>query len=517
MVKSPWKTTHFKHELTLAPFIYDTPDPATALETTQTGTPIYSVTIGTDIQRPTFDQPVYNYELEAVLLVGVHNPDTVTRSYGWSMDINETEVNAGGTTTVNAGNYETTQFKFVDLDDGDVLKCHVWDVDSAGLVMYGNAAQTTPNRILYNKEGIALNMEFKDIDYASSIKDIPGWLTSLSGRFHCMRSGDTNLAYDGNDALYSPKMWDFKDGEWTWENYYSYYNGRNNSISVRETSGLFIPYADYGDLPFTVEYDMIDSSIPLTAVSTQKEHVYNNDDVLLEEAVTNVALPTSKPGTPQVSYTVDSADYPSYTPPLDSITPIVKLYAGIDNTLNESVTIQCDVHVDGQLEDSGSISTSNRYITAGCNVLDPGDGIDVEIYVWTDTGTPTYVTRGIGIVPSRCRPVTNEYIYDVELTGMVGSPAFAGIGYVATSYARYYQWRLSGMDGHWRNTSADVIFHSTYLGDTDWLIRQYYGDKDGASPDAWVQASSGYYIPYCRGTYVPGNIKYKILEVNKGD
>ena len=235
------------------------------------------------------------------------------------------------------------------------------------------------------------------------------------------------------------------------------------------------------------------------------------DETLLE---TPVALPTSEPASPQVSYTLATKHLPTWSPYELPHSKMMMLYAGGQNTSGGTLTVYWRVKVNGANHSTGSNSyvyASNYWTLNSLNLPIPASvGDTVDVYLWASGAGVDLQYKAFACVPTRIGP------YDIALADVVvvmdGSypaltkgpnPNNAGEGY----------WRIP-----MSNTNKDQSFSPNYGSSlirmiapyAAWrLLRAYWGDQIIINQ---INSNSTY-MPYYTRNYRITRIAYTPLNL----
>lgn len=160
------------------------------------------------------------------------------------------------------------------------------------------------------------------------------------------------------------------------------------------------------------------------------------DETLLE---TPVALPTSEPASPQVSFTLATKHLPTWSPYELPHSKMMLLYAGGKNTSEGTPTVYWRVKVNGaQLNTGtdGSVPASRYWTLNFLNLPIPASvGDTVDVYLWASDAGVDLQYKAFACVPTRIGPydialadiviVTNDY-YPVLTKGPQPNPYTSG-------------------------------------------------------------------------------------------
>jgi hypothetical protein len=159
-------------------------------------------------------------------------------------------------------------------------------------------------------------------------------------------------------------------------------------------------------------------SLDYDSIGNTKHVFFSNGEYNENVLETPTALPSSKPGTPQVSITLGSSDFPSATPDKIVFDMSSAFHVMVLNSDASNQTVNYDIQVNQVSIDSGTktstageYGTLTRYDYSGVEV-----GDDVEVYLWCDSSNVTYHGYFYRIVPTRVRIPNIDFFKDVTYT-----------------------------------------------------------------------------------------------------
>ena len=236
------------------------------------------------------------------------------------------------------------------------------------------------------------------------------------------------------------------------------------------------------------------------------------DETLLE---THVALPTSEPASPQVSFTLATKHLPTWSPFELPHSKMMMLYAGGQNTSGWSLTVYWRAKVNGANHSTGS----NTYVYAlhywTLNLpslpVPASVGDVVDVYLWASGPGVWLQHKAFACMPTRIGP------YDIALADVVvveGDPypvLTKGPNPGQYGYAHYrVPMSNTKTDQHWLlvGGSNSIRVIAPYAA---WrLLRAHYGDIGAYDSIAVDSSRMPYHYPNYRITrisYTPLNLR----------
>ena len=156
-------------------------------------------------------------------------------------------------------------------------------------------------------------------------------------------------------------------------------------------------------------------------------------------------LPTSEPGTPQISYVLAASDAPTITSNCDfsySLAPLI--WAKGRNTGGASRTLSYRLLKNGAsvaTGSAGSISNNNYYcLSAGQNwgAVPPVVGDTIALSLWASGAGVSLSDKGMGCAASRFfrnrNPLTLVYLVAITEAAAVFKPSWSGVVYSVDGY-----------------------------------------------------------------------------------
>lgn len=236
------------------------------------------------------------------------------------------------------------------------------------------------------------------------------------------------------------------------------------------------------------------------------------DETLLE---TPVALPTSEPASPQVSFTLATKHLPTWSPFELPHSKMMMLYAGGKNTSGEKPTVYWRAKVNGANHSTGSYPNMSASIYWTLNSLSlpvPASvGDVVDVYLWASGAGVELQHKAFACMPTRIGP------YDIALADVV--VGFDGDYPVLTKGPNPSQLPAGNWQAVMSNTLNNQAFYVAPTANTIRLIMPYtqyrllcayYGDH---SATTGFRINSGI-MPYYRTnnritrlSYTPLNLR----------
>lgn len=223
---------------------------------------------------------------------------------------------------------------------------------------------------------------------------------------------------------------------------------------------------------------------------------------------TPVALPTTEPGTSQITYTVQSSDLPTITPSPISVKYTALLYAGGKNADAASQTVNWRV-----LKNTVSIATNPQTGVAASNFwthgyfqfYDVSVGDVLEIRLWASSTNVNYDYYAISIIPTRMNLGTAYMNKDVSYSNYVATNLSSGTPSVNIGSAFNFYPTTSAGAGTNQQFSTNITYGALSWNGTYYSGRAEKGDNN-ISTSTLTHATSR---PYYQRTSVPGTISFR--------
>lgn len=145
-----------------------------------------------------------------------------------------------------------------------------------------------------------------------------------------------------------------------------------------------------------------------------------------ETAGSDTSLPTSEPGSPQVSYTIQSSDCPTVTGALSHTLNCIIFISG-RNTSGSARTINVKGFIDGVEAITGNQSiNTNQYFTAEIPFSNVSVGDVITVKIWSSGTTTTYYYSAIAVFTGSvtlCKE--KEMLIDLNIPTITDFPTLA--------------------------------------------------------------------------------------------
>jgi hypothetical protein len=222
-------------------------------------------------------------------------------------------------------------------------------------------------------------------------------------------------------------------------------------------------------------------------------------------------LPTSEPGTPQISYTVAEGDLPSF-----SITPYQKKFiatiVGAGKVVT-AATIYYRMKKNGVSVNTSSSSVSaNNYYTWNCNFYDVAVGDVLELALWSNQTDSNWDYKALHTRVSRLILFNKpRLLLPCNFAALESRPVLTlGTAQPSSSPAVLYPYNL---DLVLPSISAAFLYESLYPKNTYGLFRVNYGDYYYFNGSTSARTSPTYRPYYDRG-YVPAQLIMRGLRID---
>jgi hypothetical protein len=216
---------------------------------------------------------------------------------------------------------------------------------------------------------------------------------------------------------------------------------------------------------------------------------------------TPTTLPTSEPGTPQISYTVASGDLPTFSMGHYSQVWIAVLVAA--GKAVTAATINWRMKKNGSSVNTNSFSVAaNTYYTINAFFYDISVGDVLAIALWSNKTDSNWDYNAYQVRPTRIILKSTLPVYvPFNIVTMVTHPTLVqGNPGVQAAYGMY----LYHEDSFtlYKNTSAAVTFASLHPAGTYGFFR-CYALGDMGNPNNAATSTSATYRPYYQTEYIP--------------
>jgi len=218
-------------------------------------------------------------------------------------------------------------------------------------------------------------------------------------------------------------------------------------------------------------------------------------------------LPTTEPGTPQISYTIDSSALPTISPEPANVTWIARIFGAGQFTTGGTVYWRL-------LKNSSSVATgsysvsSNYYYTVEANAFDVADGDTIELSLWASTTDANWDYKAFQVHPTRiCLHAGAEVLYrDLSLSSVSGHPVLTS-GNPSYGNLGFYPYA-----GDYRLASRTLATNlaCSYTGQTYGIFIVYRGDYAIKNTGAVRRSST--YRPYYYRNLIPCEITVRRLK-----
>jgi len=223
-------------------------------------------------------------------------------------------------------------------------------------------------------------------------------------------------------------------------------------------------------------------------------------------------LPTSEPGTPQISYTVASGDLPTFDPAMDSKKWIGYL-VGAGKAVT-AATISWRMKKNGSSVNTSTFSVAaNQYYTGQFYFLDVAVGDVLAIALWSNRTDSNWDYKAYQIHPTRVLPKTGHPILmPLNITALIAYPTLT-LGNPNASAT--YECRID-LDDLAITYPGPLIttpqnFAALHAGPTYGFFRAYRGDITcGNTIYTGTHAS---YRPLYQKTYFPTSFVFRATEI----
>lgn len=231
------------------------------------------------------------------------------------------------------------------------------------------------------------------------------------------------------------------------------------------------------------------------------------DETLLE---TPVALPTSEPGTAQISYTLASGHMPVWSPyELEHVKTAI-LYAAGKNTGGSAVTVYYRILKNGTSVATGSASVSaGQYYTGShAQFLDAKVGDALSCKLWASVSGVNWDYKAILVWPTRIGPKGQSIAaFTAHGFGAVYALTLGNPDVAASGLCAFYPFGSSNPKIDWAQGYAlkaawsDELYGFARVGVGDMALNSYISSH-------WVYHPAYYTLPgFTRISYTPLNLR----------
>jgi len=219
-------------------------------------------------------------------------------------------------------------------------------------------------------------------------------------------------------------------------------------------------------------------------------------------------LPTSEPTTPQIGYTVQSSDLPTFSfPPYRKTFVAIVIGAGQVST---AAYIYYRMKKNGVSVATGYASVSaNYFYTWQCFFFDVNVGDVLELALWSNQTDSVWFYKAYQIQITRLIPFNKpRLLMPCNFAALATHPVLT-LGSPSYGTASLYPYHDDKM---YAIISAATSFKCLYCGDTYGLFRIYNGDY--ANVNTAIVGRSSYYYPYYQRNIVPTQIIMRGVKVD---
>jgi hypothetical protein len=218
-------------------------------------------------------------------------------------------------------------------------------------------------------------------------------------------------------------------------------------------------------------------------------------------------LPTSEPADPQISYTVQASDLPTF-----SFTPILKTFIGHVYGAGKFVTagtLSWRMLKNGVSVATGTASVSaNYYYTVNSNFLGVVAGDVLALKLWSSVSDSNWDYKALFVDVTRVKPIKERLLYLCNFASMTVMVLTLGSPSIDASYSI----RACHCDDYLATFfSAAKLYESLYAKDTYGIFRLDRGDYT-ASNSAEVTTNATY-RPRYRRNWLPAQITMRGIKL----
>ena len=213
---------------------------------------------------------------------------------------------------------------------------------------------------------------------------------------------------------------------------------------------------------------------------------------------TPVTLPTAEPATPQISYTVATADLPTFNMPLYQKKWVAMIY-GSGKTVTQP-TLSYNMKKNGASVSTGSgLVGAGYYYVRNCFFYDVAVGDVLELALWSDQTDTNWDYKAYQIQATRLILLNKpRLLLPCNFASLAKHPTLTAPYAYPYYTGNVYPYHLDKLLPYF---SVATLYESLYPKDTYGLFRLYCGDY--YLPNSSIVAASLTWHPYYYNNYVP--------------
>lgn len=223
-------------------------------------------------------------------------------------------------------------------------------------------------------------------------------------------------------------------------------------------------------------------------------------------------MPTSKPASPQLSFTVSESNVPTFSTQIKSCEYLEAAIIWGYNTSGASQTISFEAVLNGVSKYTGTFTgTNNNYWTllAMFEISSDVVGDVLEFYVWDASGLTTLYGKGAYVTVTHPQYEQNKQLYNVSLENAT-TTLLQNVPNATASGENYYLFDSVRLQNYYQavNVSKEVAYSDPYT----WS--QYYIDPAGGAGEynkVYGRVSSSG-RPFYRCPRFPHKTTYRVMR-----